>query len=224
MIRREKFVKILQEKTSGLEVKFKNKSNLMKLLGFILFFNSKFMTDYVTTIGKTIYFPTETDFLAETETSSIMTLAHEYQHVKDYEKTPIWFIWSYLFPLSALPLLLLSFVFLPWYIAIFSLLSLAPLPAYWRMRWELRGYTMSLFMFHAIAKERDMESQRLRETLQSLVEHYNKQFTGWAYYVMWPFGVKKKLLLAVEKIISGTLAKEDVIFRDVINALEKSRV
>ena len=39
------------------KIKYKNESLFMKVIGFLLFFNKTFMTNYITTIGSTIYYP-----------------------------------------------------------------------------------------------------------------------------------------------------------------------
>ena len=40
-----------------LKVEFKDESKFMKFLGVLLFFNKEFMSNYSTTIGNTVYFP-----------------------------------------------------------------------------------------------------------------------------------------------------------------------
>lgn len=68
----------------------KSDSKLMRLIGWILKpFNKTFMTQYVTTIGSTIYSPWEVidDGL----------LQHELQHVSDSKKFPVIYELSYIF-------------------------------------------------------------------------------------------------------------------------------
>lgn len=225
MTRKENFVNALKKKTPDLEIKFKDESFLMKVIGLILFFNPGFMRGFVTTIGKTIYFPSRQDLLLRTEDSAIATIAHEYQHVKDYEKNPFWFMFSYLFPISLLPLAILSFIFLPWFVSLaLCLLTLAPLPAYWRTKWEVKGYTMSMFVFNKLAIEKDVSSGERVNRIFTLVNMYDKHFTGMNYYLMWPMGVRNQLSDAARDILSGEIEKTDVIFSDVVEALEATRV
>ena len=66
----------------------KEDSKLMKFISKLLFFNKTFMTDYVTTIGRTIYVPS--GYISST------TLRHELVHVADYNAHPVWFTLSYL--------------------------------------------------------------------------------------------------------------------------------
>ena len=63
-----------------LEIKYKNESIFMKILGMLLFFNPAFMTSYTTTIGSTIYFPDQR-FIVSRETSSSIILLHELVHI-----------------------------------------------------------------------------------------------------------------------------------------------
>src|SRR5208283_2209132 len=82
----------------NLQVKYKDQSTFMKILGKILFFNPSFMTSYITTIGDTIYFTTESYTTQDSLDASIV-LMHELVHMTD-EKTyskPLFAI-SYLFP------------------------------------------------------------------------------------------------------------------------------
>lgn len=224
MTRKEKFVSVLKSKTPELEVSFKDESLLMKILSVVLFFNTSFMKSFVTTIGNTIYFPDRKDLLIRTDMQALMTLAHEYQHVKDYQKNRPWFLFSYLFPLTLLPFAILSIVFLPWFVTLaLSLLCLAPWPAIWRKKWELRGYSMSLFVFDKIAREQGASNAERIDTLTSLADHYNTHFTGFNYYLMWPFGVRDTLEEIITDVLSGDLQKSDVIFSEVVEALENSK-
>lgn len=67
----------------------KNDSKLMKAIAVILKpFCPTFMTNFTTTIGRTIYCPN----------GQIMesVLAHELVHVADFKKYHVWFVFSYL--------------------------------------------------------------------------------------------------------------------------------
>ena len=68
----------------------KSDSKLMRAIGWVLKpFNKTFMTQYVTTIGSTIYSPWEV--------ISDSLLQHELQHVSDSKKFPVIYELSYLF-------------------------------------------------------------------------------------------------------------------------------
>ena len=66
----------------------KDNSKLMRFIAKLLFFNKRFMTSYVTTIGRVIYAPGGV--------VDDITLKHELKHVEDYAKNRPWFVFSYL--------------------------------------------------------------------------------------------------------------------------------
>src|SRR5208282_4238572 len=167
----------------GYQVKYKDQSTFMKILGGILFFNPAFMNNYITTIGDTTYFPSES-FVSKDPLNASIVLLHELVHVTD-EKTYSKFLFglSYLFPQILAPLCAILFFFTHWYIALpIMLLFLAPLPAPFRMNWEKRAYIAALYAQNAIAK-------RLNDgtSLPNAMTYDLTQFTGGAYYFMWPF-------------------------------------
>lgn len=224
MTRKNKFIDSLKSNNDKFQIKFKDKSLLMKVLSVILFFNPKFATKFITTIGNTIYFPSAKNLEERSEESVLMTLSHEYQHVKDYQSNKIWFIFSYLFPISLLPFCLLSFLILPWFVSLLLLLvCLAPLPSYWRCLWEVKGYSMSLFVANELAVEQKLTSEEKDLRLKKMADYYEEHFTSFEYYLMWPFGVKKKMDKVRNDIVSGELKKSDVIFSEVVKALEESK-
>lgn len=205
-------------------IKYKDSSLLMKILGYVLFFNPRFMTKFVTTIGNTVYFPNK-DYIASAQNAGIIgILAHEVKHIKDHEKTgSIISILGYMFPQILVPLALLG-LFINWYVAVIALvILLLPWPAPGRKNLELNGYIMSLFFGNEIMKEDGFNAEERTKKLLEAVEVYNKYFTSFDYYMMWPFGVKKELSEAVEKIISGEIMKEDVIYGEVVSALNDSK-
>ena len=109
-----------------------------------MFFNPGFMTDYITTIGRTIYFPSREDILDGKQWD---VLAHEGIHLRDHHEHPILFNLSYGFPQI---LALLSFGAIGafwnlWFLLfLFFLVAAAPFPAPWRARSERRAYIMSM--------------------------------------------------------------------------------
>lgn len=206
------------------EVKFKNESTLMKILGYIVFFNKAFMTSFTTTVGSTVYFTTEAGLAERGSRSAMSTLAHEYQHVKDADKvTSVVFGFAYLMPQILAPFMLL-FGFINWYLAIgLFILFLTPLPAPMRMYCEVRGYTMSLFMTNLFLIEDGMREEDRLLALKEQAKRHNEQFTSFNYYVMWPFGVLNKLEENAEKIVSGKIMAEDEIYSEVKAAFKRSK-
>src|SRR5208283_5642101 len=90
-----------------LQIKFKDSSWFMKLLGALLFFAPKFMTSYVTTIGYNVYFPNQA-FIDANPVDSEILLAHELMHCNDAKNmNPIIFGLLYMAPIVlVLPALL----------------------------------------------------------------------------------------------------------------------
>lgn len=224
MTRSDQFVLELNKKANGVSIKFKNESLLMKIIGKIMFFNQLFMTAFITTIGKTIYLPSREWLQKQPEQSMLITIAHEYVHVRDYQKFNLLFMFLYLFPLSLMPFMTLLFFVISWPIAlVLTLLCLAPLPSPARMYFELRGYTMSLFAFNCLADEHEMPEATKIENMNRMIEHYNTNFTGFNYYLMWPFGVKSKLHKNAQTIISGKMSDTNVIYSDVAAAFAATK-
>lgn len=132
---------------SAQDVKFKFKSDFWpwQLLSK---FKPDFNTTIVTTIGNTIWIPDggPRPFLKNFNNSEIFeVLAHEYVHICDSRRHNL-FALRYLFPqiLSVLSLVsIFAFIDLWFLFSLVFLLALAPLPSP-RLKWEIRGYTMSL--------------------------------------------------------------------------------
>jgi hypothetical protein len=235
-----KFAAILAQNLQGFGVKFKDESTLMKIIGWLLFFNKAFMTRFVTTIGKTVYWPNKEKFEERKDVGILVTLAHEYQHVKDAQKiTSFLFSILYLFPqILALPGVLLTIaglVWIPlmafgviswsWWLLPFllTLIFIAPIPAPWRKHYELKGYIMSLFMANEYYKEREFSDELRLDLLKSQIEMKNEQFVGPGYYFMWPFGVEKDLEKAIGEIMSGEILKRDAIYPEMAKAFKDSK-
>lgn len=186
----------LGEKKYGLKIQYKDKSLLMKLIGKILFFNPRFMTNYVTTIGSTVYFPTSQS-IDRDRTSAAAILAHELVHISDSkEVTSFVFSYTYLFPQVLALLSVLSFFSSNLWI--FCLLFLLPLPSPMRTYWELRGYAMS-----------DAVNFKLTKSFLP-TEFITKQFLSGAYYFMWPFkeDIERRVLINRTLISSEKLSKK----------------
>ena len=215
MNRSKEFIKLLSK--AKIKIAYKDESLLMKIIGYLLFFNKGFMTEYVTTLGNTVYFTTR----KEENHGTLSTLAHEYVHAADSNKVgfPL-FAFAYMFPQILAPLMLLL-IPVNWILALvlFAVCS-APLPAYWRTKYELRGYKMSLFASNELAKERGMSLENRTKYLFEYVRDIEKNFTGPGYYFMWPFGVIRELDETVHNILSGDIFSEDSLYKEVADAFK----
>lgn len=217
-----RFVEILTAKTPSLKIKYKDESPLMKLIAKLLFFNKNFMTGYITTIGDSVYF-TDEKSIKEFPLDKMITLAHEYVHIKDSHKyTPILFGSLYLFPqifvLLAIPMLFI----IGWWGLLFLLFGL-PIPAYFRMRFELNGYNMTLFSMNELMLESKWTETPRRKMLEDSANRINKDaFKGPGYYFMWPMGIQSKFDKTIDDIISGDILKDD-IYQEMRNAIALSR-
>jgi hypothetical protein len=198
-----------------LQIKYKDQSWFMKLIGkLIYFFNKSFMTSYTTTIGSTVYFPTES-FVKVRPVSAAVVLLHELIHVYDAQRLskPI-FYFLYLFPqilaLFCLPLFLVS-----WKIALpLVLLFAAPLPAYFRMQFEKRAYLTSLYAINKLATQLSF-----KPLLATQEQVFINRFKDSSYYFMWPFNnLQKDFDEAVVKIRAGQRPYEDPVF-DILDEL-----
>ena len=189
----------------GLQVKFKDESLFMKILGLILFFNPRFMTHYTTTIGSTVYFANR-KWLEENQDSAAHVLAHELVHIGDAEEAgSLIFSYGYLFPQSFAVLSLFSIISSPWWLL--SLLFLLPLPAPMRTYFEFRGYAMTDATYYK-------SSGQFTD-----IEWMSGQFTSGSYFFMWPFkgDVQSKILENRNLIKAGKLSTK-IDFADEIIA------
>jgi len=185
----------------GFEMRWKDRgpgSGWQKFIGKVMFFNRGYLTGFVSTFGSRVYWTSRVDFEANPRWS-FKVLAHEYVHLWDAKQTKGWFSFSYIMPQLFVLLGLLA-VFAVWFsswwlMALSALVCALPLPAYWRMKWEYRGYTMS--MACNAWKHGDVQDS----TIDKLVAH----FTSGEYYFMWPFkrAMKRRLEAAVTQIHNG---------------------
>lgn len=203
-----KFISNSKKHFPNLKIKYKDQSLFMKILSYILFFNRSFMTDYITTIGNTIYFPNK----EHTENNPLQTkliLLHEYVHLYDSSKYNN-FIFSilYLFP-QILFIFTLPIFFINWWVALLLLtITLLPLPAYFRMLFEKRAYMVSLYANRKMAIKNNL-AYDLRYSKEFII----KQFNTSSYYYMWTFsGLSKEFDNAILKIEAGVKPYDDDIF------------
>jgi|TARA_R110002020_G_scaffold473291_1_gene702365 hypothetical protein len=190
-------------------IKRKSESLLMRLLSFILFFNKDFMTNYVSTIYPTIYVPDWWGFQKNREREEIEILAHEYVHL--YDRKHMWWLFNILY-LSPQIFSLLAFGAF-WNLSyLWFLLCLLPWPSPGRAWLEFRGYRMSLAIFYWNILKEDPEN---KEKYYTFLEYYDitwivKQFTGPAYYFMFPFKsyVERKFRKSLMNIRDNKLSPE----------------
>ena len=199
-----------------LDIKYKDESKFMKLLGTILFFNKGFMTSYTTTINSTVYFPSR-KFLKYRPISGAIILLHELVHIKDSNKlSAILFSFLYLFP-QILSLFCIPLFFFAWKIALpLLILFLSPLPAYFRMIFEKRAYFASLYVLHKLSK-----TQKFDPRLEENKQFFLSQFKGTYYYFMWLFPLSKDFDKALLKIKNDERPYEDNIFDAIDELIEQ---
>lgn len=222
----DKFVKNMS-RYYVFDIKYKDTSTLMKILSLLLFFNKDFMSSYITTIRNTIYFPSK-EYIQNNETVSMGILAHEIVHVAQSEKYGrILYSLMYLFP-QCLALLALGAVFavfwLPMLWCLAFLVFLAPIPSPWRTKFEIQGYTMSLFMICIDLKHRGYPVDSIEKELAvRAVLIDTKNFKGPYYWFMWPFGVGKTLEKKINDICNGVISDTDEVYgrvsRSYLNAV-----
>jgi len=172
----------------------------MKFLGLLLFFNDRFMSNYVSVIGKTVYFPTET-WVESNRDEAARVLCHELVHITDEDRIGSFtFRMTYLFP-QWLSIFSLFAIFVgP--VALIFLIFLAPLPAPFRAFWEMRGYAMTdAVHYRSTGKFVDMN-------------WLIKQFTTSKYYFMWPF--QKSLVDEIKR--NREMIKYDYLDEKIYNS------
>jgi len=175
---------LILRRVPGFEIRYKDESWFMKMLGWLAFFNPDFMTRYTTTWGWCVYFPSRAAVEAEPEKYG-KVLAHEYVHLLDKQKYGFRYILSYVSPqiwaLGALGAL--GAFYSSWFLLfLLFLLFLAPWP-------------MSLVI------NRWRYGRVHPDTLAWLVD----VFCGWQYYkICW---TRK----AAEKVVDGILLDSEYI-------------
>jgi hypothetical protein len=172
-----------------LKIAEKESSQLMKVIGWFLAFfkiNTLFMTKYITTLGSTIYFPKE--LIRTLSPKQFMeVIIHESVHALDDEKYK-WFYKSTYLPelFFGLPLLITSMfcLVLKSYIAfivcfILALIAILPIPKFGRYHWEMRAFSVSLFIANLTAAEEERKTQ-IKDWVKS-------RLIGSEYYFAMPF-------------------------------------
>ena len=198
-----------------LQIKFKDQSVFMKILGTILFFNKNYMTSFTTTIGNTVYFPTE-QFVRTRAVSSFIILMHELVHISDSRRyNPFLFGFLYLFP-QCLFLFSIPLFFLSWKAALLMLVFLAPIPSYFRMNFERRAYLVSLYVMHRLNLKGNYNIN-----LDKQKEFFLSSFKNSSYYFMWPFNnLDKQFDAALIEIREGQRPYSDSVFDQIDSVME----
>ena len=192
-----------------LQVKYKDQSQLMKIMSKFMIFNRGFMTKHTTTIGDTIYFPTE-KFIKSHPVSSSVILMHELVHLHDQKRIGrIPFLFSYMFPQSLIPICLALFFVVTWKIMLpMTVLCLLPIPAFFRMYWEKRAYLSSIYTMQLLGNR-----MKFNPHLKSQENYFLKYFHGSSYYYMWPFrDIDKQFDEAILSVGVGKRPFEDPVF------------
>lgn len=198
------YLALVRKRNPKIELRAKENSKLMKLIGFFVKpFNPEFNIRYTTTIGSTIWMPSQ---VAATlpEEYFLEVVTHECQHILDDNQNPVLFKLSYLFPqvLALLSLLAIFAILWPmWIFWLACLLFLSPLPAYWRYKWELNGYRTSILFNRYYNRNPERTKARIAE-----------QITGPSYYFAWPFKTWVLDDLKDEKFMEEPRYKEITVF------------
>jgi len=177
-----------------LQVKYKDQDPLMQFLGKVMFFDPTFMTNYLTTIGNTVYIPSQ-QYVADNPQATCDVFIHECTHMYDEKRLgKIPYALAYLFPLVlAAPVWFLLFV-LNWKIVLLiSLLFLAPLPAPWRAAFEKKAYFVQMYAAYKLWGYDPNES----------VASTTADFTSSSYYFMWPFEQTSTFTQEATNVLAG---------------------
>lgn len=177
-----------------LQIKYKDQDPFMKVLGTLLFFNPSFKNNFITTIGNTIYWPSQ-QFVQDNPQSVSEIFIHECTHMYDEKRLgSALFKGGYLFPqVLALPMLLLLFV-LTWKIVLpLVLLCLLPWPAPFRAYFERRAYFVSMYVGYKLFN--------WNPTL--MAAHEATYFADSSYYFMMPFGEPAKFAKEAQNVLAG---------------------
>ena len=174
-LKRKSLERHIKETFPDFELIDKQESTLMKCLSRLLFFNKKFMTNFITVIGSKVYVP-GLPWKEDKPYTACEVLSHEFVHMKDNQKLGPLFKFLYLCP-QILTLLSVFAFWNPWFLL--CLAFLLPLPAPFRAYFEFKAYVVSMAVrWWLLSTKADPD-------------YFVNQFTSANYYWMFPF---KKIL------------------------------
>ncbi len=194
----------------GFEVRYKEDNLISKIIAVLVWlFNRDYMTSYTTTRYPKVYFPSR-QYVEDRPMRAVKILFHEFVHLSDRKRLGVWFTIGYALPQLLAVVLLIALAVSAfvgsWVLSVCVMVAvlafMSPLPAHWRMKFEMRGYTMNmainLWRFSSV-------TARTRDWIA-------KQFVGPAYYFMWPFpnDVDKRIEAAVSVLEQSNKADVDV--------------
>jgi hypothetical protein len=164
----------LYEKKTSFFMKF------LYIIGFMWIWQKRFIKGYNTTIGFSVYF---SEWVVDNRRwdSMYRTMRHEFIHMLQKNKYKLLFDLSYLFPqvLAVGSVLALLAVWFSnwWLMSLCCLACLAPMPAPWRTKWEIEGYTASMVVM--FEEQNGISKQR--------IDNIIKHFISSDYFFMCPF-------------------------------------
>jgi len=210
----DSFLKHMRSSGYNIKIAFKNESFLMKVVGFLLFFNRRFMTSFISTLGHTVYFPSK-EWLEKNKHIAHKILAHEIVHIHDRDIMNkkfgfITYSLLYLFPqiLSLFSLLsFLAFINFNWIFCLLFLIFLVPIPAPGRYYIEVSGYAMTMF-FKSLYVTYSGGTYDPKRHATDLSQY----FTNSDYYFMWPFHDRVVTMLVDHYNMTPSLSP---VFKDV---------
>ncbi len=166
------YIERLQKTLPKLRLVKKESSALMRAIGWFFSktrINPGFMTEYVTTLGYTIYIPKSAEKWSEDSFLGVMM--HEGIHAKDRKKYGMaLFSATYLAPQILVLLSLfavLAAVSSGWLWMLLFLLCGAPLPSIGRFHWELRAFRAQLMIAKMAYFFNDEQMQQQRDWVVS---------------------------------------------------------
>jgi hypothetical protein len=204
-----------QKLIPNLQVKYKDQSTFMKILGVLMFFTPGFMTDYITSIGSTLYYPSEA-YIQNDPIDNTVVLLHEIIHIEDEKNdNSILFGFLYLLP-QLLTLLFIPLLFIVgWKFALIAFVFALPLPAYFRMQDEKKAYTIALYTMYKLNAKLNIKID-----ISQWATFYALQFKNSAYYFMWPFsGMLTYFTNVAEQIQAGQKPEYDISVYNLVDQI-----
>jgi hypothetical protein len=197
------------QKYFPVKIKYKDEDTLMKIIGALMFFNKAFMTNFITTLGYTIYFPSR-QWVVDHDQDAMVILIHEAVHMQDEKKYSILFQLGYIFPLWLSLLVPFLLFVLSWKIVLpLALFFLLPLPAPFRMMFERKAYIIGVYAAYKLYGTDPFEN----------ASYYSSFFKDSSYYWMWILGVNNSMMEAASRIKQGIPPIDDVDTMKMVDKL-----